>query len=180
MTDILKDGKRWGHTRGDLKMAFSTWKIPDNPLKIPWFLSQGLWWVSNRTEVTEPHVHRSPSLLKGTLEKDPPNQFFSLSQVCTFVHGACHKTYPCPLWFGELLPFTRRRKMWDGFGFLPKVQVCAIWGFDVGDVYVPSSWWQPGNFQPEPCSLWSLRAIQIFGSVALLGTPSQPQMDTET
>ena len=34
----LKDGKGWGHKRGDLKMPFSTWKNPENPLKIPWFL----------------------------------------------------------------------------------------------------------------------------------------------
>ena len=33
----LKDGKGWGHKRGDLIMSFSTWKTPENPLKIPWF-----------------------------------------------------------------------------------------------------------------------------------------------
>ena len=31
----LKNGKGWGHKRGDLKMPFSTWKTPENPLKIP-------------------------------------------------------------------------------------------------------------------------------------------------
>ena len=28
----LEDGKGWGHKRGDLKMPFSTWKIPENTL----------------------------------------------------------------------------------------------------------------------------------------------------
>ena len=28
----LEDGKGWGHNRGDLKMPFSTWKIPENTL----------------------------------------------------------------------------------------------------------------------------------------------------
>ena len=124
------------------------------------------------------HTFIDPLTSERDLEKDPPTNFSAKIKFCAFVHGACHKTYPCPVWFWERLPLTRRRRMWDGFGFLPKVQVCAIWGVHVGDVYVQSSWWQPGNFQPEPCSVWSRRAIRIFGSVTLLGTPSQPQMDT--
>ena len=39
----LEDGKGWGHKRGDLKMPFSAWKVPEKSLKIPWFLNQEIF-----------------------------------------------------------------------------------------------------------------------------------------
>ena len=131
------------------------------------------WYSTTRSSI--------PSLLKGTWKRTPQPIFQPKSSFAPLPMVRATRPILAPCGFGNvclLLRLTWRRRMWDGFGFLPKVQVCAIWGFHVGDVHVQSSWWQPGNFQPEPCSVWSLRAIRIFGSVTLLGTRSQPQMDT--